>query len=241
MNCNSCRIKSWQHFRINDVHLTPTALLSSSISGIIYLDVICVCLFPRGWFWGFEETRARNVTCISAQGHASIMAPVLQKNITVTWVYMVASLKMSCAHLPNNDNLLHILDLKNKVTKVTFVVLSCNNDNNLWLPVPYFTALCTAVHNTFFDDGFHQTVEVMQECTKGQTACWSLSTAHTGWTGNTPSTDHQAIEGHTCNHSSLLHSHIIWNLKAARACFFLSPIRQNKWWTTRKNCILVIL
>ncbi|KAF3843014.1 hypothetical protein F7725_001863 [Dissostichus mawsoni] len=35
--------------------------------------------YYRGWFWGYEETRARNVTCISAQGHASIMSPVLQK------------------------------------------------------------------------------------------------------------------------------------------------------------------
>lgn len=43
-----------------------------------------LCVSSRGWFWGFEETRARNVTCMSAQGHASIMAPVLQKNITVT-------------------------------------------------------------------------------------------------------------------------------------------------------------
>ncbi|PWA31215.1 hypothetical protein CCH79_00002911 [Gambusia affinis] len=31
--------------------------------------------YYRGWFWGYEETRARNVTCLSAQGHASIMAP----------------------------------------------------------------------------------------------------------------------------------------------------------------------
>lgn len=46
----------------------------------------CFCRLPRGWFWGFEETRARNITCLSAQGHASIMVPVLQKNITVTWV-----------------------------------------------------------------------------------------------------------------------------------------------------------
>ncbi|KAL7384869.1 hypothetical protein ABVT39_010469 [Epinephelus coioides] len=44
--------------------------------------------YYRGWFWGYEETRARNVTCISAQGHASIMAPVLQKNITVTSVML---------------------------------------------------------------------------------------------------------------------------------------------------------
>ncbi|XP_061548450.1 GDP-fucose protein O-fucosyltransferase 2 isoform X3 [Phycodurus eques] len=40
--------------------------------------------YYRGWFWGFEETRARNITCLSTQGHASIMVPVLQENITVT-------------------------------------------------------------------------------------------------------------------------------------------------------------
>ncbi|XP_019945147.2 GDP-fucose protein O-fucosyltransferase 2 isoform X1 [Paralichthys olivaceus] len=44
--------------------------------------------YYRGWFWGYEETRARKVTCMSAQGHASIMAPVLQKNITVTSVML---------------------------------------------------------------------------------------------------------------------------------------------------------
>ncbi|XP_071779234.1 GDP-fucose protein O-fucosyltransferase 2 [Centroberyx gerrardi] len=44
--------------------------------------------YYRGWFWGHEETRARNVTCMSAQGHASILAPVLQKNITATSVML---------------------------------------------------------------------------------------------------------------------------------------------------------
>ncbi|XP_010766071.1 GDP-fucose protein O-fucosyltransferase 2-like isoform X1 [Notothenia coriiceps] len=44
--------------------------------------------YHRGWFWGYEETRARNVTCISAQGHASIMSPVLLKNITATSVML---------------------------------------------------------------------------------------------------------------------------------------------------------
>uniref|UniRef100_A0AAV2K3C2 GDP-fucose protein O-fucosyltransferase 2 n=1 Tax=Knipowitschia caucasica TaxID=637954 RepID=A0AAV2K3C2_KNICA len=44
--------------------------------------------FYRGWFWGFEETRARRVTCLSAQGHASIIAPLLQKNITATSVML---------------------------------------------------------------------------------------------------------------------------------------------------------
>lgn len=40
--------------------------------------------FSRGWFWGYEETRALNVTCLSAQGHASMLAPMLQNNITAT-------------------------------------------------------------------------------------------------------------------------------------------------------------
>ncbi|XP_053733377.1 GDP-fucose protein O-fucosyltransferase 2 isoform X2 [Synchiropus splendidus] len=44
--------------------------------------------YYRGWFWGFEETRARKVTCMSAQGHASIMVDVLQKNITATSVML---------------------------------------------------------------------------------------------------------------------------------------------------------
>ncbi|KAM3607862.1 uncharacterized protein V6R79_015330 [Siganus canaliculatus] len=44
--------------------------------------------YHRGWFWGYEETRARNVKCVSAQGHASIMAPVLQKNITAVSVML---------------------------------------------------------------------------------------------------------------------------------------------------------
>ncbi|XP_063356067.1 GDP-fucose protein O-fucosyltransferase 2 isoform X2 [Pelmatolapia mariae] len=44
--------------------------------------------YYRGWFWGYEETRARNVTCLSAQGHASVIAPVLQKNITAISVML---------------------------------------------------------------------------------------------------------------------------------------------------------
>lgn len=58
--------------------------LASSLFLTWVINYFCLPLFPRGWFWGYEETRARNVTCISAQGHASIMAPVLHKNITVT-------------------------------------------------------------------------------------------------------------------------------------------------------------
>ncbi|XP_061089395.1 GDP-fucose protein O-fucosyltransferase 2 isoform X2 [Conger conger] len=40
--------------------------------------------YYRGWFWGHEETRGLNVTCMSAQGHASILAPFLLQNITST-------------------------------------------------------------------------------------------------------------------------------------------------------------
>ncbi|XP_075685813.1 GDP-fucose protein O-fucosyltransferase 2 [Rhinoderma darwinii] len=38
--------------------------------------------YYRGWFWGYEETRGLNVSCLSVQGSASIMAPVLLKNTT---------------------------------------------------------------------------------------------------------------------------------------------------------------
>ncbi|XP_062862490.1 GDP-fucose protein O-fucosyltransferase 2 isoform X2 [Trichomycterus rosablanca] len=44
--------------------------------------------YYRGWFWGYEETRALNVTCLSAQGHASILAPYLQNNISATSVML---------------------------------------------------------------------------------------------------------------------------------------------------------
>ncbi|XP_012508134.1 PREDICTED: GDP-fucose protein O-fucosyltransferase 2 [Propithecus coquereli] len=36
--------------------------------------------YYRGWFWGYEETRGLNVSCLSVQGSASIIAPVLLKN-----------------------------------------------------------------------------------------------------------------------------------------------------------------
>ncbi|KAF5903387.1 GDP-fucose protein O-fucosyltransferase 2 isoform X1, partial [Clarias magur] len=44
--------------------------------------------YYRGWFWGYEETRALNVTCLSAQGHASVLAPYLQENVTATSVML---------------------------------------------------------------------------------------------------------------------------------------------------------
>lgn len=36
--------------------------------------------FSRGWFWGYEETRGLNVSCLSVQGSASVVAPVLLRN-----------------------------------------------------------------------------------------------------------------------------------------------------------------
>eukprot|EP00079_Xenopus_tropicalis_P038864 XP_017952635.1 PREDICTED: GDP-fucose protein O-fucosyltransferase 2 isoform X1 [Xenopus tropicalis] len=44
--------------------------------------------YYRGWFWGYEETRGINVTCLSVQGSASIMAPVLLKNTTARSVML---------------------------------------------------------------------------------------------------------------------------------------------------------
>lgn len=43
-------------------------------------------LSSRGWFWGYEETRALNVSCLSVQGSASIMAPVLLRNTSARYV-----------------------------------------------------------------------------------------------------------------------------------------------------------
>uniref|UniRef100_A0A8C9JW21 GDP-fucose protein O-fucosyltransferase 2 n=1 Tax=Panthera tigris altaica TaxID=74533 RepID=A0A8C9JW21_PANTA len=45
-------------------------------------------LFSRGWFWGYEETRALNVSCLSVQGSASIMAPVLLRNTSARSVML---------------------------------------------------------------------------------------------------------------------------------------------------------
>ncbi|XP_060138459.1 GDP-fucose protein O-fucosyltransferase 2 isoform X2 [Zootoca vivipara] len=33
--------------------------------------------YYRGWFWGYEETRGMNLTCLSVQGSASVIAPLL--------------------------------------------------------------------------------------------------------------------------------------------------------------------
>ncbi|XP_063135227.1 GDP-fucose protein O-fucosyltransferase 2 isoform X1 [Rattus norvegicus] len=42
----------------------------------------------RGWFWGYEETRGLNVSCLSVQGSASVIAPVLLKNTSARSVML---------------------------------------------------------------------------------------------------------------------------------------------------------
>ncbi|PNJ11453.1 LOW QUALITY PROTEIN: POFUT2 isoform 10, partial [Pongo abelii] len=42
----------------------------------------------RGWFWGYEETRGLNVSCLSVQGSASIVAPLLLRNTSARSVML---------------------------------------------------------------------------------------------------------------------------------------------------------
>ncbi|XP_015723187.1 GDP-fucose protein O-fucosyltransferase 2 isoform X1 [Coturnix japonica] len=44
--------------------------------------------YYRGWFWGYEETRGLNVSCLSVQGSASVVAPVLLKNTSAQSVML---------------------------------------------------------------------------------------------------------------------------------------------------------
>ncbi|XP_051478701.1 GDP-fucose protein O-fucosyltransferase 2 isoform X2 [Apus apus] len=44
--------------------------------------------YYRGWFWGYEETRGLNVSCLSVQGSASIVAPILLKNTSAQSVVL---------------------------------------------------------------------------------------------------------------------------------------------------------
>ncbi|XP_066891375.1 GDP-fucose protein O-fucosyltransferase 2 isoform X4 [Kogia breviceps] len=53
--------------------------------------------YYRGWFWGYEETRGLNVSCLSVQGSASIIAPVLLRNTSARRSVM----------LDRAENLLH--------------------------------------------------------------------------------------------------------------------------------------
>uniref|UniRef100_A0A4W3HAF9 GDP-fucose protein O-fucosyltransferase 2 n=1 Tax=Callorhinchus milii TaxID=7868 RepID=A0A4W3HAF9_CALMI len=52
--------------------------------------------FYRGWFWGYKETRGLSVACLSVQGSASIVVPVLLENTTAQSVM-----------LDRGENLLH--------------------------------------------------------------------------------------------------------------------------------------
>ncbi|XP_016301096.1 GDP-fucose protein O-fucosyltransferase 2-like isoform X2 [Sinocyclocheilus anshuiensis] len=59
--------------------------------------------YYRGWLWGYEETRALNVTCLSAQGHASILAPVLQNNLNATSIMLDRSETVLHDHYAEKD------------------------------------------------------------------------------------------------------------------------------------------
>ncbi|XP_057883969.1 GDP-fucose protein O-fucosyltransferase 2 isoform X2 [Melospiza georgiana] len=44
--------------------------------------------YYRGWFWGYEETRGLKASCLSVQGSASIVAPILLKNTSAQSVML---------------------------------------------------------------------------------------------------------------------------------------------------------
>ncbi|OWK50581.1 GDP-fucose protein O-fucosyltransferase 2 [Lonchura striata] len=44
--------------------------------------------YYRGWFWGYKETRGLNVSCLSVQGSASVVAPILLKNTSAQSVML---------------------------------------------------------------------------------------------------------------------------------------------------------
>ncbi|XP_056670534.1 GDP-fucose protein O-fucosyltransferase 2 isoform X1 [Monodelphis domestica] len=44
--------------------------------------------YYRGWFWGYEETRGLRVSCLSVQGSASVIAPVLLRNTSARSVML---------------------------------------------------------------------------------------------------------------------------------------------------------
>ncbi|NXU63862.1 OFUT2 fucosyltransferase, partial [Horornis vulcanius] len=44
--------------------------------------------YYRGWFWGYKETRGLNASCLSVQGSASIVAPILLKNTSAQSVML---------------------------------------------------------------------------------------------------------------------------------------------------------
>ncbi|XP_068101310.1 GDP-fucose protein O-fucosyltransferase 2 isoform X2 [Hyperolius riggenbachi] len=58
--------------------------------------------YYRGWFWGYEETRGLNVTCLSVQGSASIVEPVL-KNSTARSVMLDRAENLLHDHYAGKD------------------------------------------------------------------------------------------------------------------------------------------
>ncbi|XP_073502661.1 GDP-fucose protein O-fucosyltransferase 2 isoform X2 [Phyllobates terribilis] len=59
--------------------------------------------YYRGWFWGYEETRGLNVSCLSVQGSASIMAPVLLKNTTARSIMLDRAENLLHDHYAGRD------------------------------------------------------------------------------------------------------------------------------------------
>ncbi|XP_006008222.1 GDP-fucose protein O-fucosyltransferase 2 [Latimeria chalumnae] len=59
--------------------------------------------YYRGWFWGYEETRGLNVSCLSVQGSASIMASVLQKNASARSVTLDRAENLLHDHYAGRD------------------------------------------------------------------------------------------------------------------------------------------
>ncbi|KAG8559051.1 hypothetical protein GDO81_017228 [Engystomops pustulosus] len=59
--------------------------------------------YYRGWFWGYEETRGLNVSCLSVQGSASIMAPILLKNTTARSIMLDRAENLLHDHYAGRD------------------------------------------------------------------------------------------------------------------------------------------
>uniref|UniRef100_A0A5G2RAY2 GDP-fucose protein O-fucosyltransferase 2 n=1 Tax=Sus scrofa TaxID=9823 RepID=A0A5G2RAY2_PIG len=70
-------------------HLGPEGLASGGPAGAPLRSPRRQCSRSfRGWFWGYEETRGLNVSCLSVQGSASIVAPVLLRNTSARSVML---------------------------------------------------------------------------------------------------------------------------------------------------------
>ncbi|KAG9477510.1 GDP-fucose protein O-fucosyltransferase 2 [Eleutherodactylus coqui] len=59
--------------------------------------------YYRGWFWGYEETRGLNVSCLSVQGSASIMAPILLENTTARSIMLDRAENLLHDHYAGRD------------------------------------------------------------------------------------------------------------------------------------------